>query len=147
MHEFIPEKYQNVATTLYMILLASFHPLGAFYFQKISINSDWYLFFIFSGNVLGFLLSFVYLPESPKFYIMNQSYRKARKILSTISRLNDKGDEPFYFQKDEFKVFSNGSVVQGALTLLGEGGVSDQQMNKFIEKISYLAGMSDRDIV
>jgi hypothetical protein len=48
----------------------------------------------------GCITALVYIPESPKFLIMQRRFTEARIILEKIARIN--GTETFFFDEGDF---------------------------------------------
>jgi hypothetical protein len=70
---------------------------------------------------LSLLGVYYFLPESPKFLIMQRRFTEARIVMNQISTRN--GQDSFTFSEEDLKVFSNNSVSHLVLQLTSNSSV------------------------
>jgi hypothetical protein len=64
---------------------------------------------------IGFIVITIYVPESPKFLIMQRRFTEARLILERISKIN--GCETFSFEEGDYTTFRESMTCKVAITL------------------------------
>ena len=77
--------------------------LAALYFQCISKHWLWFELIGFILQVLSLIATFFFIPESPKFLVMQRRFTEARIILERIAKVN--GTDFFMFEEDDFVTY------------------------------------------
>jgi hypothetical protein len=89
--------------------------LAALYFQCISKHWLWFELIGFILQVLSLIATFFFIPESPKFLVMQRRFTEARIILERIAKVN--GTDFFMFEEDDFVTFAAGNSAKVAVTM------------------------------
>lgn len=88
-----------------------------------------------------------FLPESPKFLIMQCRFTEARVVMNQISTFNGQGS--FTFSEEDFKVFSNNSVSHLVLQLTSNSSVhapSAQEVEELIKHVCKHTTLDDTQL-
>jgi len=78
--------------TLLQVLNTAITLASTIYFRYISKDWVWFQVIGWGLNVLTVIVVF-FFPESPKFLQTKSRFEDLRKVMSTISRVNGKGNE------------------------------------------------------
>lgn len=93
MNEFLPERRQNLCTTLLNVHDASIMLWQAIYYK---VKPDWVPLHIYGmGFAVFILIAIQFIPESPKFYFSQGRFDEARKVLAFVARRNGADDKVF----------------------------------------------------
>ena len=87
--------------------------------------------------MIGCVTILIYVPESPKFLIMQRRFTEARLILERIAKIN--GKEAFFFDEGDFQTFRESMTCKVAISLTREGegeAPSDEQLQAFCSYVT-----------
>jgi len=119
--EFITEKRKYFMGTSIIVIEMTTLLVSTFYFQNISKNWHYLAGFGLVGEFFSLLMIIFFLPESPKFLIMQKRFTEAKKVFEQISYWNT--GHKFEFTEAELGVFTFGRVRKLEVDL---GGLSEQ---------------------
>lgn len=110
MMEFCAESNQTVVGTVHLIIECMIALGASFYFQVISKHWVWFVVFGLVGELFGLVMTILYIPESPKFLLMQCRFTEARHVLNQVAKRNRIGKN-FMLSDEDFSVFSDNTIV------------------------------------
>jgi len=115
--EFIVESRQTVVGMTHMMTENALLLGMVFYFDVISKTWVWLVLFGTIGEAICLIATIIFIPESPKFLIMQRRFNEAAKTLNYVATINQKLD--FSFTEEEFETFTSGSACKAVLSFNG----------------------------
>lgn len=112
--EFWPQRYHSTVSTVYNIVEATVFLFLTLFYRFVSINWKYTFAFGCLEHIVGILLNYFYVPESPKWLYNEERYQECSIILNKMAKFNGINSTPL---ADKIKNLSTMDATSNSVDL------------------------------